>query len=91
MTNSTNHGGGARGIGIYIAIQSGETLRLVLDDLIADRDGEGGAWRRRSFFTHIDLPAVQARSHQLAEDQYRAIGEAVMARLIALLEVGSVR
>jgi hypothetical protein len=89
--NSTKHGGEDYGLGIYFANQSGETLRLVLDDLIADPDGEGYAWRRRSFFTHIDLPAEHARSHQLDQDQYKAIGEAVMARLIALLEVASTR
>ena len=78
-------------LGIYFANQSGETLRLVFDDLIADRDNEGYSWRRRSFFTHIDLSEAEARSHQLGEDQYRAIGEAVMARLVALRELASSR
>jgi hypothetical protein len=76
-------------LAIRLERHTGGTLRLVFDDLIAEGDSEGRSWRKWSFYTHLDVPEVRARTHQLEEKEYMAIGEAVMARLIALLEVAN--
>lgn len=76
-------------LAIHLETHTDGILRLVFDDLIADCDSESRSWRKWSFYTHLDLPEVRARTHQLEEKEYTAIGEAVMARLIALLEVAN--
>lgn len=72
-------------LGISLARKPGGVLRLVLDDLKL-KGSLPTEWRRRSFFTYIDIDEVLATSFRLSQGQYRAIGELVVARLLALNE-----
>ncbi len=70
-------------VGISLASRDAGTLRLILDDLELDNQSPD-VWRQWSFFTFIDLPITQAKEHRLTEQEYAAIGEILLARLIAL-------
>jgi hypothetical protein len=70
-------------VGISLDQRVDGMLRLVLDDLEAT-DGSGSNWRQWAFFTSIDLPLEKAKAHRLSEREYAAVGEAVLARLVAL-------
>lgn len=73
------------GYAVGISVQTTETgsLRLVLDDL--ELDGRSPiTWKHWAFFTLFDLPEDRALHHDLAQSEYAAIGEAVLARLLAL-------
>lgn len=74
-------------LGISLARKPGGVLRLVLDDLKL-RSGSPVEWRKRSFFTYIDIDEELAADFKLDKEQYRAIGELVLARLLALNELG---
>lgn len=67
-------------VGIYLEEIGGKRLRLVFDDL------EGGLenWRKRCLFTFIEVDKGEAQSFQLSREAYAAIGDAVVARLLAL-------
>jgi hypothetical protein len=71
------------GVGIFLAEREKGILRLVLDDL-EPKGGLRPEWSQWAFFTFIDLPEAKATEHQLTEREYAAIGETVLARLLAL-------
>lgn len=78
--NGARHG---YAVGISMQTTDSGSLRLVLDDLELDSQSPV-TWKRWSFFTFIDLPADQAMRHGLTQREYASIGEAVLARLLAL-------
>ena len=76
-------------VGIALEDTGGRTVRLVLDDLRTL--GAPGDWRRWAFFTFMDLDRERMFSHQLEDRQYARIGEAIVARLIALQGVDTTK
>jgi hypothetical protein len=64
-------------------LESGQ-LRLIFDDVVAESDRWPQSWRSHVFFTHNDYDAQQLCSMRLSENQFAQIGEAVVARLLAL-------
>jgi hypothetical protein len=58
-------------------------LELVLDDL-ESTDEQNMIWRKWAFFTSMNLDRHRALLHELTETEYAQIGQAVMARLVAL-------
>lgn len=63
-------------------------IRIVLDDL-RSVGPLPGAWRHFAFFTEMILDRESALSHSLTDEDYMALGQAVMARLVALRSLGS--
>lgn len=69
-------------VGIYLSGSSRGGIELKLDDL----ELEGGApprWKHWAFFTSLPLDEARMLSHELTDDEYAAIGRAVLARLVA--------
>jgi hypothetical protein len=70
-------------VGISIDDRREGVMRLILDDLVR-KEETPSEWRRWAFFTFIDVSQEKAAEHQLTEKEYAAIGEMVLARLLAL-------
>jgi hypothetical protein len=63
-----------------------DTLRFILDDL-KFTGRSGGEWKHRCFYTFIDIDRASAKSLQLTEEEFAAVGKAVLVRLMALHSV----
>lgn len=59
----------------------GGDLRIVLED-IRSVGSFPGEWRHFAFFTDMKLERESALSHSLSDEDYMAVGQAVMARLV---------
>jgi hypothetical protein len=59
-------------------------IRLTFDDVIADSEEWPQSWCSHVFFTHSDYDAQHLCTMSLSEGQFAQIGEAVVARLLAL-------
>jgi hypothetical protein len=64
-------------------ILEGGRIRLTLDDLQSTEDDQH-AWEKRCLFTYFDMSEMGARTFQLDHTEYASIGEAILARLLAL-------
>jgi hypothetical protein len=73
-----------RGVAICLRPLEGGRLCLIFDDVVADSDQWPQLWRSHVFFTQKDYEAQQFQSMGLSENQFAQIGEAVVARLLAL-------
>lgn len=73
-----------RGLAICLRALEDGRLRLVFDDVIADSEEWPQLWKSHVFFTHTGFDAERLRSMSLSESQFAQIGEAVVARLLAL-------
>jgi hypothetical protein len=69
-------------VGVSMEKLPNGALRLVLDDLEIEPQGSG--WRHRCLFTHVDLEATAAMEYAMSREEYAQIGDAVVARLLAL-------
>jgi hypothetical protein len=83
--DGTRHG---FAVGVSLAHPGAGIVRLVLDDL-EPTGRQRPEWDHWSFFTFIDLPEKETLSHGLREKEYAAIGQAILARLLALQAVES--
>jgi hypothetical protein len=75
-------GGRAYSVGMRM-LSTGGKLELVLDDLESE-DGQASSWRKWAFFTSMVLDQQRVLCHELTDAEYARIGQAVMARLVAL-------
>ena len=73
-----------KGLAICLRPLQNAQLRLIFDDVIADSDRWPQVWRSHVFFTHNDYNAERLCAMNLSENQFAQIGEAVVARLLAL-------
>lgn len=69
-------------IGIRLVVTD-DRLEWILNDLQSSGD-QNGIWRKWAFFTSMDLDRDRALLHNLTDTEYARIGQAVMARLVAL-------
>jgi hypothetical protein len=60
------------------------TCRVILDDVRSDSPQRETSWHFDLFYTHKRLDSRQLDAMILPEDEYRGLGEAVLARLLAL-------
>ena len=60
--------------------------RLNFDDVAAAYPDAGKIWRHQNFFTFSDYPYSSLHDITLSDEQYRDIGIALVARLVALNE-----
>lgn len=58
-------------------------FQIVLQD-IRSESSNPGEWRHFVFFTDMTFERESALSHSLSDEDYMAVGQAVMARLVAL-------
>ena len=79
------HGLRARkGVSVCLRRLENGQMRLIFDDVIADSDQWPQLWQSHVFFTHNDYDAKRLCAMGLSENQFAQIGEAVVARLLAL-------
>jgi hypothetical protein len=60
------------------------TSRVVLDDVRSDDEGRDTSWRFDCFYTHKRLDSSQVDHMTLPVGEYTGLGEAILARLLAL-------
>jgi hypothetical protein len=70
-------------VGVSLGKSTKDTVRLIFDDLELASEPLA-TWRQWSFFTFIDLSRERVEEHRLTQREYASIGEAILARLIAL-------
>jgi hypothetical protein len=59
--------------------------RLIFDDVVADDPSERApVWRHKAFFTHNAYANHQLDNMQLTDQQFQEIGQAIVARLLAI-------
>jgi hypothetical protein len=78
---------GARGnwgVAVCLLDLGNGTSRLVFDDVAIDPSGVPRTWRHRSFYTWKSYRNAPLDQMSLTDNDYRQIGEAVVARLLAL-------
>jgi hypothetical protein len=73
-----------KGLAVCLRPLENGQLRLIFDDVIADSDRWPQLWKPYVFFTHNDYDAERLCAMGLSENQFAQIGEAVVARLLAL-------
>lgn len=59
-------------------------IRLIMDDVSSDDLRRETSWKHEWFFTRMQFDSEATDEMRLSADTYRAIGESVMARLLAL-------
>jgi hypothetical protein len=77
--------GSGRVFAIAIRLRNADVnkLELILDD-VESRDEQNLSWHKWAFFTSMGLNRHRALCHELTDAEYARIGQAVMARLVAL-------
>ena len=60
------------------------TCRVILDDVRSDQSQRDTSWQFERFYTHKRLDALQLDALSLPSGEYQGLGEAVLARLLAL-------
>ena len=58
--------------------------RIILDDVHSDSPQRETSWRFDCFYTHKPLDSRQLDAMALSAGEYQGLGEAVLARLLAL-------
>ena len=58
--------------------------RVILDDVHSDSPQRETSWHFELFYTHKSLDARQMDEMALPDNEYRGLGEAILARLLAL-------
>jgi hypothetical protein len=79
---------GGYAVGVSLDDTNADTVRLIFDDL-EFAGGEPNTWKQWAFFTYMDIPRKRAVEHELTEREYAAIGEALLARIVALRSLDS--
>jgi hypothetical protein len=79
---------GARpNLGVVVSLldTGGGKCRVILDDVRSAAPQRDTSWSFDLFHTHKILDADAVRNMELSDDEYRGLGVAIMARLIALM------
>ncbi len=66
-----------------VELEDGST-RIVLDDVRSEERNSKTSWKFDSFFTHKRLDSKALDEMALPANEYQGLGEAVLARLLAL-------
>lgn len=72
--------------GIVVTLVDGDdgTSRVVMDDVMSARPIRETSWSFEVFYTHKRYRSADLDDMSLSRDEFAAIGEAIMARLLAL-------
>lgn len=71
------------GVSVSLVFNEEGRLRLVVDD-IELKDATPTEWRKRCLFTYFDVDRTAAMEYRLEQEVYAGIGDALLARLLAL-------
>jgi len=71
---------GREGVVVCLTDRGNGTSRLILDDVMA----ESGTWRRKPFYAWNEYDSALLNEMSLTDDDYQRIGEALVARLLAI-------
>ena len=74
----------AMGVVVSLLDLGDGTCRIVLDDVRSDGLQRDTAWQFDSFYTHKRLDTRQLDDMALPKGEYQGLGEAILARLLAL-------
>jgi len=73
------------GIAVCLTDLGDGRSRLMIDDVVADDpEAQNPVWRHRVFYTQNTYPNDSLDKMSLSDDEYRQIGVAVVARLLAI-------
>ena len=75
---------GEVGVLVSLGKDSGQTTRLVFDDVSRQSVADATTWDHRALFTVADYSTEQFEQLALSKDDFARIGENVVIRLLAL-------
>ena len=73
-----------KGVVVTLQDMGDGTSRIIMDDVTAETPSRETSWKYDSFFTHKRLSSVAIDDMALPASEYQGMGEALMARLLAL-------
>ena len=73
-----------RGVVVTLRDMEDGTSRIILDDVTADPGSQKTSWRQDTFYTHKRLSSTALDDMALPASEYQGLGEALLARLLAL-------
>jgi hypothetical protein len=81
-----NDDGARPNLGVVVSLldTGGGKCRVILDDVRSAAPQRETSWSFDLFYTHKILDADAVHRMELSDDEYRGLGIAIMARLIAL-------
>jgi hypothetical protein len=74
----------SRGVVVTPLDMEDGTSRIILDDATADPDSQETSWKHDTFYTHKRLSSTAIDDMALPASEYQGLGEAPLARLLAL-------
>jgi hypothetical protein len=78
------------GVVVSLLDTGGGKCRVILDDVRSSAPRRDTTWSFDVFYTHKVLDSDLVDSMELSDDEYRGLGVAIMARLIALMRQSKV-
>jgi hypothetical protein len=73
-----------RGVVVTLLDMGDGTSRLTMDDVISESSASDTSWKFDCFYAHKRLDSKTIDDMALPDIEYQGIGEALMARLLAL-------
>ena len=74
---------GDHGLVASLVSRADGTVRLILDDAVVAPSTGVMHWRKQGLYTFIDWPCDAGEKMSLSPEAYQALGESLMARLLA--------
>lgn len=72
-----------KGVAAFLQVQAHGTLRLVLNDVESLSGSSEPDWKHLTMFTHNDYDADELKALAISKEQFAAIGENLVIRLLA--------
>jgi hypothetical protein len=73
-----------RGVVVTLLDMEDGTSRIIVDDVTADPGSQKTSWKHDTFYTHKRLSSTAIDDMALPASEYQGLGEALLARLLAL-------
>ena len=74
----------SKGVVVTLLDMGDGTSRIIMDDVAADSESQDTSWKTDCFYTHKRMSSAEIDEMALPATEYQRIGEALMARLLAL-------
>jgi hypothetical protein len=76
----------AKGVVVSLLDLGDGTSRIIMDDVSSDAPIRETSWKHEWFYTHKRVDSKLIDDMALSDDQFKGIGIALVARLLALSE-----
>jgi hypothetical protein len=73
-----------KGVVVTLLDMGDGTSRVIMDDVTSDTPSRSTSWKYNLFYTHKRLDSKAVDDMALPDIEYQKMGEALMARLLAL-------